>query len=87
MSEHKKILIVSALYFLDTSLCSRSLLTSEPLQPLFFALLANDEEQRHAHGDQDHRGANGEELLHVVVLLEGRLDGWDCACARQQERR
>lgn len=44
-------------------------LTSETLQPLLFAFLTDDEEQRNAHGDQNHRGANGEEFLHVVILF------------------
>lgn len=57
----------------------RNLLTSEPLQPLFFPLLANDEEQCHPQCGQDDRAADGEQLLHVIPLTLCRLDGRDGA--------
>lgn len=53
--------------------------TSEPLQPLLFPLLANNEEQRHPQCGQDDRAADGEQLLHVVPLALCRLDGRDGA--------
>lgn len=53
--------------------------TSEPLQPLLFPLLANDEEQCHPQCGQDDRAADGEQLLHVIPLAFRRLDGRDGA--------
>ena len=53
--------------------------TSEPLQPLFFPLLANDEEQCHPQRGQDDRAADGEQLLHIIPLPFCRLDGRDGA--------
>jgi len=54
-------------------------LTSKPLQPLLLPLLADDEEQGHSQRGQDHRAGDGEELLDVVALPLGRLDGGDGA--------
>lgn len=58
---------------------SESHLTSKPLQPLLFPLLADDEEQGHSQRGQDHGAGDGEELLHIVTFPLGRLDGGDGA--------
>lgn len=48
-------------------------LTSESFQSLLLAFLADDEEQGDAQGDQDDRRAYGEQLLHIVSVLLGRV--------------
>lgn len=48
-------------------------LTSESFESLLLAFLADDEEQGDAQGDQDDRRAYGEQLLHIVSVLLGRV--------------
>lgn len=48
-------------------------LTSESFESLLLAFLADDEEQGDAQGDQDDRRADGEQLLHIIPVLLGRV--------------
>lgn len=56
-------------------------LTSESLQPLLFAFLANgDKQQRNPKSHQNHRTADWKQLLHIIIFFQGGLNGRNGTC-------
>lgn len=77
MESHSALLLLCLCFssFLTPSL------TSESLQPLLFAFLANgDKQQRNPKSHQNHRTADWKQFLHIIIFFQGRLNGRNGAC-------